>query len=124
MEDLSVLSLLGRLIVSLGIVLALMAVLAKVLRNRVMPGMGRTAVRRDALQVLARQPLSRSASVVVVRAADRTLVLGVSDHGVRLLAEVDALSLEVDEREDATPITPDPSWRGFLDALRERSVRR
>lgn len=124
MEDLSVLSLLGRLIISLGIVLALMAVLAKILRNRVMPGMGRTAVRRDALQVLARQPLSRSASVAVVRAADRTLVLGVSDNGVRLLAEIDPATLEVDESEDGTPVVSDPTWRGLLDALRERSVRR
>lgn len=124
MEDLSVLSLLGRLVISLGIVLALMAVLAKVLRNRVMPGMGRTAVRRDVLQVLARQSLSRSASVAIVRAADRTLVIGVSDNGVSLLAEVDPMSLEVEEPEDGSPVATDPSWRGFLDALRERSVRR
>lgn len=124
MEDLSVLSLLGRLVISLGIVLALMAVLAKVLRNRVMPGMGRTAVRRDALQVLARQPLSRAASVAVVRAGDRMLVIGVSDNGVNLLAELDPLSLEVEEAAAGAPVLADPSWRGVLDALRERSTRR
>lgn len=124
MEDLSVLSLLGRLVISLAIVLAIMAVLARVLRSRVMPGVGRSAVRRDALQVLARQPLSRSASVAVVRAADRTLVIGVSDTGVSLLAEVDPLSLEPDEPDDGSPVTLQPSWRGFLDTLRERSVRR
>ena len=43
------------------------------------------------LRVLARAPLGRHASVVSVDVGDRVLVLGVGEHGVRLLAEQPAL---------------------------------
>jgi flagellar protein FliO/FliZ len=124
MEDVSVLSLLGRLVFSLAVVLVLMYLVARVMRNKTMPGVGRIGARRDLLQVVARQTLSRTASIAVVHAADRALVVGVTDHGVSVLAELDVASLEPDEPDDATPIAAGPSWQGFLDALRERSVRR
>ena len=125
MEDVSVLSLLGRQLFTLALVLILMALLAKVLRNRTMPGLGRPSVRRDLLQIVARQPLSRSASVAVVQAGERALVIGITEAGVNLLAELDPESLEPDEPEGGDgPVVMNPSWRGFVDVLRERSVRR
>lgn len=125
MEDVSLLSLAGRLVFSLAVVLILMALLAKVLRNRTMPGLGRPSVRRDLLQIVARQSLSRSASVAVVQAGERALVLGITETGVNLLAELDPEALQPDEPDDTEgPLAMNPSWRGFVDVLRERSVRR
>lgn len=123
MQDVSVLSLLGRLVLSLGIVLFLMYLVARVMRNRGISGVGRVSARRDLLQVVARQPLTRTASVAVIHAADRALVLGVTDTGVTVLAELDPSALEPDDTE-GMPVTTAPSWQGFLDLLRERSVRR
>lgn len=124
MEDVSVLSLLGRLVFSLAIVLVLMFLVARVMRNRAMPGVGRIGARRDLLQVVARQTLTRTTSVAVVSAADRALVLGVTENGISVLAELDSSALEPDEPDGTTPIAPAPSWQGFVDVLRERSVRR
>ena len=47
-----------------------------------------------ALAVLARQPLTRGASVAVVRVGERALVLGVTDQNVTLLAEADPAAIE------------------------------
>ncbi len=41
------------------------------------------------VRLAGRQTLSRTASLAVVQVADRVLVLGVSDSGVRLLTELD-----------------------------------
>jgi flagellar protein FliO/FliZ len=123
MEDVSVLSLLGRLVFSLAVVLVLMALVARVMRNRTMPGVGRVGARRDVLQIVARQPLSRAASVAVVRAADRAMVLGITDHGIELLAELDPATLEDDDAGSPTAVAP-PTWQGIVDAFRDRTVRR
>lgn len=123
MEDVSVLSLLGRLVVSLAIVLGLMALLARVVRHRALPGLKRATVAPGTLQVVAQQPLSRAASIVLVRAANRAFVVGVTDAGVNLLAELDPDSLEIEEPADGAPVMP-VSLRGFVDAVRDRSVRR
>lgn len=124
MEDVSVLSLLGRLVFSLAVVLVLMFLVARVMRNRTMPGVGRLGARRDLLQVVARQTLTRTASIAVVHAADRALVVGITDHGVSVLAELDVSALEPDEPDGESPVTGGPTWQGFLDLLRDRSVRR
>lgn len=106
-----------RMVVSLGIVLALMYIAARLLnrtrgggaavrapRRRVAnrpslmsalpklkPSTGRRpARRRPRLEVIARQQLGKTASVAVVRVADRTLLLGVTDSAVQLLSEMDA----------------------------------
>src|SRR3989442_8754926 len=49
---------------------------------------------RKQLQVLARLGLAKGVSVAVVRIADRGLVLGVSDKGVSLVAELGSQDLE------------------------------
>lgn len=75
-----------RIAFSLMVVLGLLWGLAKVARR---PFGGRGS---GPLRVLARQQLSRGASVAVVRVADRALVLGVSETGgVSLLADADPL---------------------------------
>jgi flagellar protein FliO/FliZ len=77
------LSLAGRITLSLAAVLGLMWLLARASRKPLKARAG------SALAVLARQQLSRGASVAVVRVADRALVVGVTDGQVSLLAEAD-----------------------------------
>ena len=121
-----------RLVASLAVVLGLLALAAKAAKSS---GLGNGGSRRSTapVAVLARQGLAKSASVVVVRAADRALVLGVTDHAISLLAEVDPSAMEPTSPEPArTPVlvgAPDagpvrsPSWRNAIDALRDRTVR-
>jgi flagellar protein FliO/FliZ len=97
---------------------------------------GRRVTRRPMqLEVVARQPLGKAASLAVVRVADRTLLLGVTDTAVQLLTEMDAALLEeVEEVEElestevaqfAQPSTPPArNTVSVLDLLRERTVRR
>jgi flagellar protein FliO/FliZ len=79
-----------RILLSLLVVLTLMWALARMARG---PLLRRGAL--GGLAVVARQQLSRNASLVVVRLADRGLVLGVTDQQVRLLGETDPAELEV-----------------------------
>ncbi|MGJ7441870.1 FliO/MopB family protein [Aquipuribacter sp. MA13-6] len=102
------------------------------------------------LRVVARASVGRRASVVSVDAGDRVLVVGVTDDGVRLLAEQPALPTPepVVERIDldpaplgAAPVDPavlvpgprsgtsgslvDPAvWRQVVGTVREWTVRR
>jgi flagellar protein FliO/FliZ len=119
-----------RLVLSLAVVLGLLALAARAAKAGGFGGARRAAA---PIAILARQGVARSASVVVVRAADRALVLGVTDHTISLLAEVDPSAMETQEAEPArTPVLAGapygdprtPSWRDPLDALRERTVRR
>jgi flagellar protein FliO/FliZ len=128
---------------SLLVVLGLMWMLAKLARRRPLGGRGGAT-----LTVLARQQLSRSASVTIVQVADRALVLGVTDGQISLLAEADPAALrqpaaEPVERRDAVrldaPVAPALSsspprlagsvlspatWRQTVEFLRERTARR
>jgi flagellar protein FliO/FliZ len=92
-EDLSVVALLGRLAVSMAIVLTLLGLAAKLLRKRGLGSTGGSPSTR--IEVLARQGLGRTSSVQLVRVAGRTLVLGVTDTSVQLLGDGEALGLEV-----------------------------
>jgi flagellar protein FliO/FliZ len=85
-----------RLVFSLAVVLFLMWGLARLVR-RPLGGRG------GPLGVLARQALSRNASVAVVRVDDRALVLGVTDTHVTLLSEAD---LEAFEPADDAVLPP------------------
>ena len=123
MEDVSLVALLGRLAVSLGVVFALMAVAGKVLRKRGLGTRGATATSR--IEVLARQGLGRSSSVQLVRVGGRTLVLGVTESSVSVLGEADPLLLEVENAlAPAVPETPTtPGWGPLLELLRDRTAR-
>ncbi len=79
-----------RLIASLAVVVGLLLLLARVAGKRF-------AGREGApVQVVHRQPLSRSTSVAVVTVGSRVLVVGTTDHQVSLLTELDPEELEVE----------------------------
>ncbi len=130
--DVSLAALLVRVVVSLGVVLAIMAGAAAVLRRSGVVG-GRSPRRRTA-QVVSRQGLGRSSSVTVVRVGERALVLGVTESSVNLLGEVDAAKLELEEAVGPeAPGTASPgsgfppaafAWKAVLENLRDRTVRR
>ncbi len=135
MNEVSVGELFVRLLVSLGVVVAIMAAAAWVLKRMTngslaSGGRGRTG-RPVRIEVLARQSLGRRSSIAIVRAGDRGMVLGVTDTNVTLLAETPADELVIDLEEAPRTVSPvggDPAdataWRNITEALRERTVRR
>ena len=76
------------LFLALMAVLGLMWLLARMARR---PLGGRNA---GAVAVLARHPLTRGASVAVVRVGTQAYVLGVTEQNVTLLAETDPAAFE------------------------------
>ena len=125
MEDVSVVALLGRLAVSLGVVFALMALAGKMLRKRGLGTRGSGATSK--IEVLARQGLGRASSVQLVRVGGKTLVLGVTETNVSVLGEADPLLLEAELALAATPeetTTPaTPGWGPLLELLKDRTAR-
>lgn len=165
-----------RMLTSLAVVLAIVAVAYFVMRRRSgmvvtarAAGMGRRAgaqqtgavkaagaaaspragwrgpkrTHRQAVEVIGRVGLSRSTVAVAVRFGDRVLLLGASEQGQpNVLADIDAATWELCEAEAAMAQTEwtvpaalgdgdgaDATDRamsrpGFLDALREATVRR
>jgi flagellar biosynthetic protein FliO len=123
-------------VLSLAVVLGIMAGAAALLRKRSLPGLGGGPRRKAApIEVLSRQMLGKGASVAVVRAGGHTLVLGVTDTSVRMLAEADPDSFALPGEEPITrgaQRTALPAgdsrltstWMAVLDTLRERTVRR
>lgn len=100
----------------------------------------------DAVGVLGSQPVSRAASVAVVRVANRALVLGITDAQVTLLAEHDLDAFVTEPEEEHIPIDLEGAglpgrhpaasggrlegsllsprtWRAAVDFLRERTAR-
>jgi flagellar biosynthetic protein FliO len=135
--DTSLLALLVRVVVSLGVVLAVMAGAAAVLRRSGVVGTapaGRRGMRRRGVpvEVIARHGLSRTSSLAVVRLGGRALVLGVTEHQVTLLTEVDPAELDAPPGPDDTFVGPaGPGmgagalpWKVAFEQLRERTVRR
>jgi flagellar protein FliO/FliZ len=151
--DTSLVALLVRVVVSLGVVLAVMAGAAAVLRRSGVVGRvpaGRRGTRRGgAVEVIARHGLSRTASLAIVRLGERALVLGVTEHQVTLLTEVDPDELDAPPDPDESPggwgvsprqgrreppTTVGPAgpgngpgalpWKVVLEGLRDRTVRR
>ena len=124
----SSLVLLLRVVVSLAVVLGLLALAARFARRG---GMGVPAARSAArVEVVARQGIGRNSSVVVVRAAERALVLGVTESTISLLLDADpgVLDLTTDAPGMARPVggpTAHPSaWKDTLEKLRDRTARR
>ncbi|MBZ5737825.1 flagellar biosynthetic protein FliO [Nocardioides mangrovi] len=77
-----------RLVFSLAVVLGLLALLARF-------GGRKFAGRRDAMiRVVHRQAISRGTAVSVVAVGSRVLVLGTTEHQVRVLAELDPEEIE------------------------------
>jgi flagellar protein FliO/FliZ len=133
--DTSLVALLVRVVVSLGVVLAIMAGAAAVLRRSGVvgtSGMGKRGLRRRhvPVEVIARHGLSRGSSIAVVRLGERALVLGVTEHQVSLLKELDPAELEAPpDPEDTGLAGPGIGagalpWKVALEQLRDRTVRR
>ena len=134
MGDVSLLSLFARLLVSMALVLLVMALAGRALRKKALPGMrGRNRV--TPIEVLARQGLGRTASVAMVRAGGKVLLLGVTETNVNILGEADDLGIADEEPAVASgahwtalpgdgPTRPSWTWKAMLDAARERTVRR
>jgi flagellar protein FliO/FliZ len=125
--------LLLRVAVSLTVVLGLLAMAARAASRRGLGTMpGRSGAR---VEIVARQGLGKNTSVVIVRAADRALVLGVTESSVSLLAEADPSVLDIstdeaspDAQGIARPGGPNQArssaWKDTLELLRERTVRK
>ena len=129
MASASTLILFVRLILSLAVVIGLMWVAANVLRKRGFAGVAsRKGARGPELELLARRPLGRNASIAVVRIGDHSLVVGVTDHQVTKLGDFD--STEIDLQEDAIwtaasgPGGSASAWKTMLDQMRNRTTRR
>lgn len=118
---------------SLLVVVGLLWLLGKAVRR---PLGGRAA---GALSVLARQQVTRGATVALVRVVDRALILGVTDGHVTLLGETDLAALSVpapaaaDERREPVPVQPGRldgsvlsprTWTQTVEFLRSRTARR
>ncbi len=87
----SMFGLLGRLLVSLFVVLMVLWVLAQIVRKRGLPGSrshGARAARRQ-IDVLARQSIGKGQTLVTVRTDDRVLLLGVTPQNITTLGELD-----------------------------------
>jgi flagellar protein FliO/FliZ len=82
-------AIIGRMLLALVFVLGVMWVLARWARK---PMGGGKAER--VMAVLARQQLSRTSSVTVLRVMDRALVLGVTEQGVQLITETELSAIE------------------------------
>ena len=132
MEGTSSIALVVRVIVSLGVVLALMAGAAAILRRNGVPGRGSAGGRRTParVEVIARHGLGRASSVAVVRVGERALVLGVTEQQITLLAEADPADLiDVQQSDPArTPgpvgLSPSSAWKTVLETMRDRTARR
>jgi flagellar protein FliO/FliZ len=121
---------------SLLVVLGLLWLLGRVMRR---PLSGRAA---GALSVLARQQVSRNATVALVRVVDRALILGVTEGQVTLLGEADLATVQVPShgspaepahRETVRVDRPGPldgsvlsprTWSHTMEFLRSRTARR
>ncbi len=118
-----------RLIMSLGVVIGLMWIAANVLRKRGIAGTaGRGGVRGPNLEMVARKPLGRNASIAVVRIGERSLVVGITEHQVTNLGEIDGAEIELDEDNTWTVSSgangSGSAWKTMLEQMRNRTARR
>lgn len=138
--EVNVIEVLVRLAASLGMVVAIILVAAKVVRRRGGLRLGRSGD-GPRLDVLDRTSVARNASVAVVRVGGRGLVVGITEQSVTLLAEapelIDRYEAHVEEAERTAPpvehdqprwpaVTgaPEPARMNFFEALRESTLRR
>jgi len=120
-------AIIGRMLLALVFVLGVMWLLARWARK---PMDGKAD---RVMAVLARQQLSRTSSVTVLRVMDRALVLGVTEQGVQLLTETelpaieDALASDADTGRSWTRLrmlpATEPASEGGEDAQGEAALR-
>lgn len=129
----STLALFVRLVFSLAVVIGIMWMAAHMIRRRgLVPAAARRNGRGVQVELLARRPLGRNASIAVVRVGERSMVVGVTDHHVTKLDDADIDEIEeinlsksgntwTVPHGDAGPTSP---WKTMLDQLRDRTARR
>lgn len=113
-----------RLVFSLAVVIGLLLLLAKFSSRRFR---GRSGA---LVQILHRQPLSRSSAVAVVTVGTRVLVLGTTEQQVTVLAELDPDEIELPEPESeaesetgsADDEPPGEPRRAAVEELRPRAL--
>ena len=147
-SSVSLASLMFRLTVSMVVVLGLMWVLARVMKNRaggIRPARGRRS--ELVIEVVARQQLGRNMGIAVVKMGTKVYALGMTENQITQLAELDGDELDankptidLDGEIQALPRTTGPSaknwtaalgssssgptWKNALDAMREKTLRR
>lgn len=146
MTNVSLFDLLLRVGLSLGIVVGVLWVAARVVNGRSTSGRGRTRTARHnaPIEVVAQQRLGRRQSVAVVSTGGRSILIGITDQQITLLGEADHgtvdadVAMPSDAETDTSSITdangrassrgdaggPVPAWKAALEDLRERTVRR
>jgi flagellar protein FliO/FliZ len=134
-----------RLVLSLAFVGGVLWFAARLARKK---GLGQS---NGLVEIVSQQRVSRASTVNVIRIADRVLVVGATEQTVTLLAEMDAEMLEatmadrelaaLTGRESGTgqrrpavaarstgilagSVLDRGSWGGFVQTMRERTVRR
>jgi flagellar protein FliO/FliZ len=132
------LPLIGRLVLSLGVVVGLMVVLGRFMHKRGLTGLlgGSGAAKLARIEVIGRHQFGRNSSVAIVRAGGKALVLGVTEQSINLLSEFDETALlasmefenptgpEANRMASQGGARPGPTWRAFIENTRERTVRR
>ena len=78
-----------RVVFSLSVVLGLLWLIARVSSRRL-----RGSSHHSLVRTLVRQPLARGSSLAVVTVGQRVLVVGVTEHQVNLLTELDPVELD------------------------------
>jgi flagellar biogenesis protein FliO len=128
--DLSVLSMAFRLVVSLGIVLAMIAALAWAAKRPKGLGLGFNA-KGAAITVRGREQLGRASTIALLQVGDRTILVGANEHTISVLAEGDELlppeaPVPADDRTSsiAEPDGSVSSGMNLIEMIREWSVRR
>ena len=106
-----------RVVFSLAVVLAMMWGLSRVMRGRTPTSKGL------GLDVVSRTSLGKHAAVVVLRTGDRGLIVGVTDHTVSVLGEME-LPQDAAPVEVRTPIEITADGRALEVAQAPRSHRR
>lgn len=137
--DQSLTELVPRMLLSMTVVIGLMWLAARMLTKRKNGGGSLTSRKKRSpseslgVQVLARQNLSKHASVSVVKVGDRVLALGVTDQNVTLLADLETIDLSEDETDaqwTGIPVEVDTNaasgqaWTGLLQQIRDVTTRR
>jgi flagellar biosynthetic protein FliO len=132
MGSASTLVLFARLIFSLAVVIGLMWVAANVLRKRGFSGANpRRGPRGPQVDLVARRALGRNAAIAVVRVGDRSMVVGITDHQVTNLGDVELLpGDEIDVNEGNTWTVSSgatgstSAWKTMLEQMRNHTARR
>lgn len=120
-----------RLGMSLAVVIGLMWLIANVMKKRgLAPGIRRGPARGIQVELIARKPLGRNASIAIVRAGSKAMVIGITDHQVTKLDDADVEEIDLDSADGQWTaakqglVSSGSAWKTMLEQVRERTVRR